>query len=444
MTATPYPIGVFTGNADGSAQADMAAFAKLMGASPKFFNAFTDFTQPPSAWAGNTGWFAGVAKNAPGYQPPMIPLIHLPTFSTNSGITVAAILQNYADGAYDGMIQSFVSEWAAAGYLTQYYRIGVEMNLSGGTYTYQGVQPQWIAAFKHISAVLKQAFASQGVTGKRIWNPGCAGAQASGDIRTTMWSGSAQDMGVDLIGGDCYDAWINWTPDGAALIASVAGLDWRTAPYPTKLEAFYDTLEDTSGAAFTLPVMIAFAKQRGVGICSPEVGCGSGPSDNPWFVRWLRNKLDGAIAAGVPVDHLSVWDSDADVSDKFTDGSKPNEAAAWVAFFGANAPAVPAATPATPATPAHAASPPGAQIGVHTLYDTNGTAWTLPTIGGQIYRQAAGASTATAVPSSANVVWLLWDGKGLSQLNSKGQWWTQPLDGSAGVSISVPAGYAGP
>jgi hypothetical protein len=444
---TPYPLGVFTGNADATAQANMAAFAKLMGSPPLFFNAFTDFTAPPNEWDSNTGWFAGVAKNAPGYQPPNIPLIHLPTFSTNSSApSTGQILANYADGAYDGMIQSYVTEWAGAGYMTQYYRVGVEMNLSDGSYTYAGLQPQWIAAFKHIAVVLKAAFAAHGVTGKVIWNPGCAGGQASGDIRTTMWSGSAADMGVDLIGGDCYDAWVNWVPDKNALIASVAGLDWRTAPYPTQLEAFYDTLEDTSGQAFTLPVMIAFAKTMGVGICIPEVGCGSGPADNPWFVRWLRHKLDGAVSEGVPVAFLSVWDSGADVSDLFTDGSKPNEAAAWAMYFGAGAAPVAAVTAAAPATSPPAPAAPPSAAGLHLpwvapskIIDTQGNTWTLPTIGGQINRNG------TPVPSSANVEALFWDGKGLSQLNSAGAWWTQPLDGSAGTELSAaPAGYVPP
>jgi hypothetical protein len=436
--STPYPIGVFTGNADATAQAAMTAFTNIMGAPPLFFNAFTDFTQAPDAWAGNTNWFAGVAASAPGYKPPMIPLIHLPTFSTNSGApSTAQILANYADGAYDGMIQSFVSEWANQGYKTQYYRVGVEMNLSDGTYTYEGLQPQWVAAFKHIAVTLKAAFKAQGVTGKVVWNPGCAGGQLSGDIRTTMWSGSAQDMGADLIGGDCYDAWVNWASDKDALIASVNGLDWKTAAYPTKLEAFYDTLEDTSGTAFTLPVMIAFAKAQGLPICLPETGCGSGPSDNPWFVRWLRHKLDGATAEGVTVDHLSVWDSDSNVSDLFTDGSKPNEAAAWAYYFGVNAAAAPVVTP--PATPVHAASPANTQINGPNgeIWDTNGAAWTITT-GQQL------AVNGTAEPSSADVVTMFWTGTGLLQLNTAGQWWTQPLTGGPGVATTQPADYKVP
>jgi hypothetical protein len=83
--------------------------------------------------------------------------------------------------------------------------------------------------------------------------------------------------------------------------------------------------------------------------------------------------------------------------------------------------------------------PPKPSVAV--IYDTAGTAWTLPTKGGQIFRQPAGAATAAAVPSSAAVELLWWTGTDLVQLNAQGDWWTQPLDGSGGVSTTAPANY---
>jgi hypothetical protein len=102
--------------------------------------------------------------------------------------------------------------------------------------------------------------------------------------------------------------------------------------------------------------------------------------------------------------------------------------------------------PPTPPPAAHAPSTAGTYLppapAVAVIYDTAGTAWTLPAkLPGQIYRQAAGAATASVVPSSANVEKLWWTGTELLQLNSAGQWWTQPLDGSAGTSTTAPSGY---
>jgi hypothetical protein len=433
--STPYKLGAFFGNADGEAQQQLVAFTKLMGIAPALFNAFTDFTAAPNEWVGNTSWFAGVCKNAPGYQPPNIPLIHLPTFSTNSGApSTAQILENYSSGAYDTMIQAFVETWANAGYKAQEYRVGVEMNLSDGTYVYEGLQPAWIAAFQRISTVLRAAFKTYAVTGHVMWNPGCAGSQMSGDIRTAMWPGAEY---VDVIGGDCYDSWANWAPNKADLEASVAGLDWKTAPYPTALEEYYNTLDDSSASGFPLPVMIAFAAEQKLPICVPECGCGAVPSDNPWFPRWLRHNFDAAVAAGVPVWYLSIWDSNADVPDLFTDGSKPQEAEAWAYYFGAGAaPPMPVPTP----VPSHGASPADTQVnGTNgTIYDTAGNAWTINAakqieINGKV------------VTSSADVVTLFWDGSALEQLNGGGDWWTQPLDGSGGTALTAaPAGYKAP
>ena len=72
-----------------------------------------------------------------------------------------------------------------------------------------------------------------------------------------------------------------------------------------------------------------------------------------------------------------------------------------------------------------------------TLYDTSGIPWTINS-SQQIVRGDA------IVPSSAQVVTLYWTGSAFDQLNSSGSWYTQPLDGSAGVATTAPAGYSAP
>jgi hypothetical protein len=73
-----------------------------------------------------------------------------------------------------------------------------------------------------------------------------------------------------------------------------------------------------------------------------------------------------------------------------------------------------------------------------TIYDASGNAWTINS-SQQI------AENGTVVPSSAEVVTLFWTGTALDQLNTSGDWWTQPLGGTAGTELSgAPAGYAAP
>jgi hypothetical protein len=87
----------------------------------------------------------------------------------------------------------------------------------------------------------------------------------------------------------------------------------------------------------------------------------------------------------------------------------------------------------------HAASAANAQVNgfVSVLYDTFGNTWSI-NLAGNILENGS------PVPVSSNVVTLLWTGTALDQMNSAGGWYTQPLDGSEGTSITAPAGYTVP
>ncbi len=92
---------------------------------------------------------------------------------------------------------------------------------------------------------------------------------------------------------------------------------------------------------------------------------------------------------------------------------------------------------AAPAAPAFTVSPANTEVNGTTgsITDTNGTVWTIGS-NQQIYRNG------TVIASSSGVVTLFWDGTTLYQLNSVGNWYTQPLDGSAGtLQAGAPAGY---
>jgi hypothetical protein len=91
------------------------------------------------------------------------------------------------------------------------------------------------------------------------------------------------------------------------------------------------------------------------------------------------------------------------------------------------------------ATPIQHAASPATQVNGTTgsFYDTNGVSWAINS-GMQI------TMGATVVASSANVVALYWDGTNIYQLNSTNSWYTQPLNGTAGVPTTQPSGYVVP
>jgi hypothetical protein len=136
-SSTPFPLGVFVGNAnsdDSGAEATFDAsnegFDSLMGTTPTFMNTYIDFTETPSNWLSNNGWAAASSEASPSWKG-VTPVIALPMGSTNADAPSAEqILENYADGSYDSMLQGMVQTWASDGFMTQYWRPGVEMNLS--------------------------------------------------------------------------------------------------------------------------------------------------------------------------------------------------------------------------------------------------------------------------------------------------------------------------
>jgi hypothetical protein len=459
-SSTPFPLGVFVGNAnidDPVAEAVFDAenenFDSLMGARPAFMNTYIDFTQSPSAWLNNTSWSADSAAASPSWSGE-IPVIALPMGSTSADApSTEQILENYADGSYDSMLQGMVKAWANDGFMTQYWRPGVEMNLVGSpgfVGSDASLQALWITAFQHIYTTLHAAAAADGVTMKVIWNPGLVNGTPAGNATQTMWPGKDY---VDVIGGDIYGevtpySLYDWAANGQQYGGSI--YDSSVAQFasnPINLDHYYSypaataTSSDGSGGdSLSLLQLISFAEAQGLPIAIPETGAGgdgaeinAGLSDNPYFPEWLASTLKTAT---VPITVVSIWDDNGGGSYAFTGGAKPLEAAAWAKYFGAQATTT--TTTGTSTGSVHSASPADTTVKgtAGTIYDKSGNAWTI-TSGRQI------AENGTIVPSSANVTTLFWTGTALDQLNTSGDWWTQPLDGSAGTELSAaPAGYA--
>jgi hypothetical protein len=522
----PYGLGFFGNGPDTSGfEPSLAAFKALMGAAPTWINVYMDFTQAALPNTGSAAYGASTF-NQSGQNTNAFPLIGM-TISSSAVSTAdnVTFLENLANTTqFDAAIEGMVVDWVNAGYKTQYWRPCVEMNLTStpGFEAWVNNPALFIAAFKKVYTLLHEAFSANGVEGYVIWNPGCNNSTPAGLATETLYPGNAF---VDIIGGDWYDDLWPFSGSAATIEAS-----------PALLEAYYANPAEggSTASCLSLTVLMDFALANGKPFCLPECGCGDNPSDNPTFPAWTRQTMDAYVAKGLQIEFISIWSNG---SYNFLDNGKPNEAAAWAANFGVNAPPIAAKPPVTPpahaASPAnttvkgtsgtiydtagnawtiaangqidlngavvtsswdvttlfwtgtalyqlntsgnwyeqplsntngtpitgappgygtvtppvvtHAASPAGTFLpptpAVTTIYDTAGTAWTLPTVGGQIYRQAAGATSATVVASSAKVELLWWTGTELLQLNSSGAWWTQPLDGSAGVPATAPTGY---
>jgi hypothetical protein len=446
---TPYTLGVFTGGADNGV-GEMTAFATLMGEAPTIINAYLDGSQTPMPLTGSCGYGAGIfAGNAPwntevSGKRVNIPLIGCPM--TTSGYTDAqnlAYLEAVAAGTHDAELAAFVTTWANQGFMTQYWRLGVEMNLTStpGFTSYSTNPAPWIAAFQRQATVMRAQAKTLGVTLKIIWNPGVCNDTPAGNATKTLWPGASY---VDWIGADVYDnceycfgpytqASLEANP---TLLVEFYTYPAMSGPSATEMPT---TLDTTNGICLSLQGLIDFAKTQGLSICICETGSGSGPADNPYFPAWFRKTLDAGVAEGVPCEFVSIWDNNNGGAYQFTSGQQPNGAKAWAEAFSTSAPGIAGTAPPVVTPPPHAASPANTQVNgtSGTIYDGQGGLWTI-TSGQQI------ANNGTVEKTSANVVTLFWTGTALDQLNSGGQWWSQPLSGGGGVSITAPAGYKPP
>ncbi|HEY2131492.1 MAG TPA: hypothetical protein VGH36_00720, partial [Acetobacteraceae bacterium] len=172
MNTTPFPLGAYVNDPNGSDpsaeaafEGDFSNFTQLMGAAPQFLDYYVDQTQPVSAWASNASWTAWSASQSIDARD-TTPVIGLPMASTDSSMSADAQYKAFASGQYDSAIQGVVQAWAQQGFTTQYWRPGWEMNLTSSP-SYAGSDAaslaDWVAAFQHISTVLHAAGAADGV-----------------------------------------------------------------------------------------------------------------------------------------------------------------------------------------------------------------------------------------------------------------------------------------
>jgi hypothetical protein len=363
--STPFPLGVFVGNpnnSDASAEATFDAsyrqFATIMGSQAQYMDAFVDASVPSSQWLSNAEWAAASFKASPTAKT-MIPVIGLPMASSAAGSPTAdQTFKNFAAGDYDSIIQGMVKSWTSSGFTTQYWRPGVEMNLSsspGFVTSDSATQSDWIAAFQHIYTVLHAAGTADGVNVQVLWNPGITNYSDAGVATQTLYPGNQY---VDVIAADVYSdvypfgtttALYDWDKSGQVIKSTHPVFDSSLGQWagdPINLAHYYTypasgqySLDESQDHSLSLQNLIDLAKTEGKPLAIAETGAGNtadgaGLSDNPTFVQWLAATLAGS---GVPVKFVNIWDSNGGGKYEFSDSSddKPKEEAAWAHYFGA-------------------------------------------------------------------------------------------------------------
>ncbi len=364
-TTTSYPLGAYVGNPDGSNANAQAAFEAqysafvhdMGGARPQYMNAFTDFTQTPSAWGANAGWTAwSWAQTGNAYVGPgsgTIPVVGLPLASNAGGWSNAdTFYQRIIAGDYDADYKAIVNGWASTGYTTVQFRLGYEFNTSlmpwsPSNSTSATANADFVAAFRHVADLIHAAGAADGITAQVVWNPADVNWSAP---PTALYPGNQY---VDIIGTDAYSpAYPNdlttWSSPSTATAGPQAAnqSDWAAAT--VDLEHFWqysngsqlDPTPILGATGWSLANAITLAQETGKPLAIEETGAGPadsglGPSDNPVFPQWLAGALAQAKAAGVTIQNVNVWDADlSDGSWAFSNGEKPLEQAAWGQFFG--------------------------------------------------------------------------------------------------------------
>ncbi len=363
--STPFPIGAYLGNPNGSDasseatfEAEYAGFTSTLGVTPTYLDNYVDYTQPVSDWASNASWQAWSDAQSVDAKA-MTPVIALPMASTaaNAG-TADAQYQAIAAGSDDSVYQGILKAYVSNGDTNLVFRPGWEMNIAGATYAGDTAQDQadWVSAYQHIYTVLHQEATTLGVNVTVVWNPSVTN-YTNAEALTSLYPGNAY---VDAIGADVYSD-IRPYSDGTNSSGQATYHDWDTGKEDTSIAQFiadpvnrahYWTYpaatewsnDGSGGHALSLDQLLAFAEAQGKPFAIPETGAGNSNAgtdvnDDAAFPQWLASQLTTAQGAGEKIDFVNLWDSNGGGNYEFSNASddKPAEAAAWAKYFGAQA-----------------------------------------------------------------------------------------------------------
>ncbi len=353
---TPFRLGAYLGNPNGSSasaeaafEASFSSFTARLKAKPRMILSYIDYTQAVAAWPSNTSWQAwsnAQSKDAKN----LLPVIGLPMYSIAGGApTPDQQFQAFANGQYDAELYAIVQAWQQQAFKNLVFRPGWEMNTAGNTYVGSDSQSQsdWVAAFRHIHAVLKKAAQTYGVTAKVVWNPNVTN-YASVSATGVLYPGNAY---VDIIAADMYadmypysdgttpPTYHDWDTGGEdTSIAQFIADPINRAHYWTYPAATRWSNDSSQGHSQSFTSLLAFAQQQGKPFAVCETGAGNSNAatdvqDDPTFPQWLAQTLH---SAGLPIEFVNIWDSNGggNYEFSFADDNKPQEAKSWGTHFG--------------------------------------------------------------------------------------------------------------
>ncbi|MBV8093625.1 MAG: hypothetical protein JOY71_21550 [Acetobacteraceae bacterium] len=362
MGSTPFPLGAYFGNpdkSDANAEAQWETTYNqfvhtLSGGRPAVYDNFIDNSNGPSGWVGSAQWsaqsFAATGNNYVGPGSGTTPLIAVPMAPANADWTQNdSFFKRIISGQYDSQYKGIVDAWASAGYKTVQFRPGWEFNgnympwgIGNNTGNAQGgpnAPADYVAAFQHIANLIHQQGSADGIDAQVVWNPnGQSWSMPNGQNTADFYPGNQY---VDIISLDEYNGlapfdYTDWASGGKTQDSNIQS--WGANPANRQHFWSYPDANQYNpsgtGQGWSLLDTIALAQANGKPISLSETGAGpneAGISDDPAFPQWEAGVLHQAQSQGVKVQNADIWDSGQFT---FTDGSKPQEAAAWDKYFG--------------------------------------------------------------------------------------------------------------
>ena len=337
------------GNGTTQFTTNYSAFTSTIGQNAYHFDLFVDYTQPISNWASSANWGAGALAGSPLKN--CVPVVSVGLVDAQTGMpnntynetNSVAMLNAVASGTYDSVFRGVIQGLANNGYPNFYLRIGWEQN--GGWEPWYATNDStaaaaYVAAWQRVANIAHNV-GGTGVAGtvvKTVWSPACLEWTAVSTDST--YPGDAY---VDVVGPDLYSP-VN--PDPTLYDYSTGQTDASATAWaanPVNREHYWDypganQWNQTSDQGYGLVHAVNFAVSHKKPLGLSETGAGDkggeyGPADEGDFPVYLANRLTSAMGQGVQVAFVNVWNEDpGDGNWRFTDGDRPNEAAAWKQF----------------------------------------------------------------------------------------------------------------
>jgi len=354
----------------------MKGYETVMGQRANFVDEFSpDYNQAFSSWPGNAGWGAGslaLACSSTHLNHTYTPIVSMGLVDVPDKSNEVATLNSVAAGAQDSVIQQCILAYKNAGFTKIYLRLGWEQNGNWEPWQVDNNDTNctaYVAAWKHVANLahnLNTSYPITGITVKTVWCPCMTNIYDIDSTGTDVTSlsyptdagytpGGTGDQYVDIIGPDIYQYAI-YVPTDASNGHPTEFYDWSTKTDIASASAWilinqnrehywdYPLAQNQYNATsgWGMPKFTAMAelhkKPLGISECGTRGGTTAndthGVADDGDFPAYLANRLSTAVAGGVHIEYVTIWDFNSGGTGNwhFSDGLHPQEQAAWQAF----------------------------------------------------------------------------------------------------------------